>query len=753
MLRRLGRIGVEGRAEVEGRIGVGGRAASTASRGLVAALAGWLCAGALGCGNGDVGRAADAGSDLGPPPPVTFDATPDPREEAGCTARPAPGDARAAAARRDRLRPRARRRRAVDRGARLPPPGVVRTAFRPGLLALLGGRGERFRPGHGVLDEPTGGPGTPGLVSEAEGDALAIALGVRAATLLPVDGLVVLQSSDELTVDAGSVARFGARLGVGEAADAAWTAALGRDAGATPALRVACAAGDRVEAVRVGAAPGGGDAPVLRARCGDDGEVRVPTAPGPHRARAGVGDLFEGPWRAADVGGAGGDVTLDAAPSGTLRLSATAGGLPLPVRARIRRLVDGAPHGDDVRRVVVLGDPALRLPPGAYRVAFSRGMEYDVVEVDVDLAAGEVANARAALDRVGDTTGWIGADFHLHTDLSTDSAHHVVDAIRVVAAEGLDLVASTDHDFVTDYGALLARAGVEGALVVMPGTEVSSTVLGHIGGYPLRPDPDRAGAGSPQWFDRSPRAIFDALRARGDGRLGGALVQINHPRLRGAGFFDVVALDRESGRATEDAARLGLPATTVLDDFAFDVLEVWNGYTRGGNEASFEDYLALYAAGRPFTMVGNSDCHRAALPAGAPRTYLRVDDDSPGGFGWEDAAAALRSRAATVAAGIFVTAALDGPITGDAARLRVRVQAAPWVTATRLRVYAGRSVALERGLGRGGPVRLDETLEVPLAGGSGAPARALVVRVDGDRNAEPVFGFAPFGITNPIDLP
>ena len=45
-------------------------------------------------------------------------------------------------------------------------------------------------------------------------------------------------------------------------------------------------------------------------------------------------------------------------------------------------------------------------------------------------------------------------------------------------------------------------------------------------------------------------------------------------------------------------------------------------------------------------------------------------------------------------------------------------------------------------------VRFDSTIDVPLGGASFVLARA-----DGDVDAEPVFPFHPFGLTNPIVVP
>jgi hypothetical protein len=188
----------------------------------------------------------------------------------------------------------------------------------------------------------------------------------------------------------------------------------------------------------------------------------------------------------------------------------------------------------------------------------------------------------------------------------------------------------------------------------------------------------------------------------------------------------------------------------------FDAVEVWNGYTRGGNERSFSDWLALRAAGRRFVMVGNSDSHRPDKPPGAPRSYVRVPDDAPGRTPWEAVREGLRAGDVSVGAGLYVEAstadgarpggrgtAVDGMVS-----LRVRVQAPPWADCTRVRVYRGTEALIDRRVTVTDRVlRFDEVLMIPVPRPS-----FLVVRADGERDAEPVFDFPPFGVTNAIEV-
>lgn len=596
---------------------------------------------------------------------------------------------------------------------------------RAGMALLLGGASELFAPGHGVLSEESGAATGAAALAESPDGAYGVALD-GAATMVHVGTITLLQRTERVTFTPELARCVTMRLAAGRTAADAFDA-LGLGAGT--AVEVPVPRGGRAELVDAEGRP------LLRAR-ETDGRVRVRAVSDPSRARV------------ARAGGAFGPAGAVPA-TGTLVLRASVrGAAGAPVRVTIAR-----PDGAFVRREVVVGEGRVALPVGSYRVSASRGMEHSAVSTEVRVESDAEARFDAVLDAVLDTSGYASTDFHLHTELSTDSAHPVTDAVRQMAAEGLELVASTDHDFITDFSAVAAPTDVRDWIVAVPGEEVSTVRLGHYGGYPLRRDEGRAGAGAVPWFGLSPAQIASALRARGDE----VIVQVNHPRLRGSGVFDQIGLDAATGRALGDPTTVGLPAGTDLTELAFDVVEVWNGYTRGGNERTFTDWLALRAAGRRFIMVGNSDSHRPDRAPGAPRSFVRVPDDARGRVRWEHVRAGLRAGDVSVGAGLFVeVVSEDGARPGGRAvaregsvSLRVRVQGPPWADCTRVRVYRGTEVVLDRRVTTPADraVRFDETVRVPVT----APS-FVVVRADGERDAEPVFGFPPFGVTNALDV-
>ena len=609
---------------------------------------------------------------------------------------------------------------------------------RPTLLSLMGAA-ELVQPFRELL-EPDGGPGgdgVPVLLAERAGTGLAIRMMSAEGSAAHAGSINLVSAGDRASLRPLRIARFEARVGVGASAAEAWNAVHAGDDGLA-ALTLEGAPGDRAAL-----STASGEL-VMRTTLGGDGRTVVRLAPGEYVARPGFGGFFEGADQAVTLTSAGTTLALVPAGRGTLSIEASADGdATAPVRVTIARA------SDEIDRRVAFGTAEWSLPPGSYTVTVSRGMEYDIHQQDVTLADGGTAAVSAVLDRLVDTTGWVAGDFHIHSELSTDSVHGILDLLGLIAGEGLEVVASSDHDHLAEYPRFVEEAGVADHVLAVTGVESSPSPLMHANGYPLVAEGTAAGNGTPVWFGMTPGAIFDALRDRGDPALGGAIVQLNHPNEAGAGFFRTVGLDLETGHATASPMDLGLPMGTDLDDFDFDVVEVLNGTVSDEDDLrAFEAMLALWSVGRRFWLVGNSDTHGPSAAPGTPRTYVRVADDSPRAFDFPEVAGSLRNGAATLSSGIFVTASQAGAPSGDSVPIAVRVQAAPWVDVDRLEIYAGRTATVERPLtDTGAAVRLDETIDVPLAG-----AGFVVVRVSGTDRTPPVLTETPFGITNPIPI-
>lgn len=245
----------------------------------------------------------------------------------------------------------------------------------------------------------------------------------------------------------------------------------------------------------------------------------------------------------------------------------------------------------------------LRARPGTYTLVASRGTEYDRFEQEVTLEAGAVRNVTATIRRAIDTEGYIGADFHLHSQFSLDSSARVDDRIANYAAEGMEYAVSTDHNFVVDYQPALQRLGLERFLNTAVGLELTTIDRGHFNGFPLQRgdgsfiDIDGDGAvdtiasrthGSIEWALRNPQDIFDDLRALGRKDAAGVaqpiVVQVNHPRDSILGYFDQYGVNAETLEPEGIVNALLSPNAARHPEFSpqkfsfdFDAIEVFNG--------------------------------------------------------------------------------------------------------------------------------------------------------------------------------
>ncbi|MCZ7582055.1 MAG: hypothetical protein M5R36_01285 [Deltaproteobacteria bacterium] len=210
------------------------------------------------------------------------------------------------------------------------------------------------------------------------------------------------------------------------------------------------------------------------------------------------------------------------------------------------------------------GRGTLTLPAGRYRLVASRGPEYSTDEAIVSVSPHKTEQVLLYIDRVVDTSGWISGDFHLHANRSTDSGADLPGRVLSFLVEGLEIVASSDHDYITNYRPYVEDFGARDLLYTMPGDELSHLSYGHFNGYPMRYDEREVAGGAPNWRTPSPSTnlpdgspmpewtpqdVFDALRERGDRSLvdQDPIVVANHMEESITGYFPRVRLAAISG--------------------------------------------------------------------------------------------------------------------------------------------------------------------------------------------------------------
>jgi hypothetical protein len=319
------------------------------------------------------------------------------------------------------------------------------------------------------------------------------------------------------------------------------------------------------------------------------------------------------------------------------------------------------------------GSQGFELPPDQYVVLVSRGPEYSVFPNEYPAVPGTPVDLRtqdatidAVLAHVVDTSGWMSADFHVHAVNSPDSIVSNETRALGFAADGLDVIVSTDHDVVTDYAPVIGKLGLSPFLSSVVGEEVSPMEWGHYNAFPLKVDPavplnggalDWAGGDGPTL---SVGEIFAALRAKG-----ARTVSFNHPRgsLGGLAFL-LTDTDTFATHADPADFRMSPQSGATANDSKlvsanFNALEILNpgeeDYSGSGTAARgrFNDWFTLLSRGFKVAGTGVSDTHYASLMTGW-RTWVEVDTDTPAQFDELVLSDRLNAMRAVVSNGPFV---------------------------------------------------------------------------------------------------
>jgi hypothetical protein len=175
------------------------------------------------------------------------------------------------------------------------------------------------------------------------------------------------------------------------------------------------------------------------------------------------------------------------------------------------------------------GAGTLELPPGTYVVYASRGLEYTIDSQLIAVDSGGTTNVSLSVKRVVDTRGYVSADFHVHSGKSFDSSLPVTDRVASFAAEGVEVMVSTDHDFMTDYAPIVDDLGLGAEINSIIGNELTGGIpvpadqtqgdvqlfpegIGHWNAWPLSVIPNNRRNGAPQDEFITPGTAIDRLR-------------------------------------------------------------------------------------------------------------------------------------------------------------------------------------------------------------------------------------------------
>ncbi len=344
--------------------------------------------------------------------------------------------------------------------------------------------------------------------------------------------------------------------------------------------------------------------------------------------------------------------------------------------------------------------------PGRYRVIASRGIEYTADMKQIDVTAGNEVRVDFALRRVVDTTGWASADFHIHSARSFDSSIPLEDRVRSYVADGIELLVSTDHNFITDFAptiALLklgswARSIVGNELTTFLPTPQFPQAFGHHNVFPVvvEPTAPRRGAVFTEYVNAA--TMYDRSRLKNPEIR--KVLQLNHPRAGVLGFtsiglFNVIRFDPTAPIPVSllDKSFLGTN-TTNLD---FDAIEIYNGNSLGAFLQVRNDWFSLLDQGVTKTATAVTDSHRVVVEmAGFPRSYVATSTDDPSRITDAMLTDAVVSRQLIGTSGPFIRFSIDGKGMGSlvhprnwlGSRMEIVVSAPAWVPVAEVRVYA-----------------------------------------------------------------
>jgi hypothetical protein len=304
---------------------------------------------------------------------------------------------------------------------------------------------------------------------------------------------------------------------------------------------------------------------------------------------------------------------------------------------------------------------------------------------------------------------------------------------------------SSEHEWIIDFQPIVQRLGLTKWAFGMPSEELTTFTWGHFGVVPLYPREDQPNNGAVDWVGKSPPAFFHQVAELPEKPV----FIVNHPSGTAfSSYFTAAALDRVKASGDPDLWSDEFGAIEVFNDSNFDV----------NRDKSVADWFALLNAGKTYWAVGNSDSHdRRTSPVGYPRTCLRFGHDDPTKLSPEAVRDVLRSGAATVSGGLYMTVEAPGGVgpggSASPGAYKVVVQSPSWFSATSLEVIVDgvttETIPLTAVTSADPGKRYEATANVAATQSRSRHWVVFHARSDGD--LAPLHpGRKPFAVSNPI---
>jgi hypothetical protein len=449
-------------------------------------------------------------------------------------------------------------------------------------------------------------------------------------------------------------------------------------------------------------------------------------------------------------------------------------GKSLPCKAHFEPLDAGAPkldlgpkhraHGCVDQYHSEKGQFTVQLPPGKYRVCVVRGPEYDHIEQEITLGAGQEQVLKGRLSRVVDTRGWISMDPHNHSTPSGDNVCDTDGRLINLAAEHIEFAPTTEHNRLHDWGPLIAKLGLAPFVKTVPGMELTGR-RAHFNSFPFVPDRFLQDGGAPEWND-DPRVNALTLR-RWQREDPTRWIQINHPDLPN------LYTDRDSD-GIADGGFIGING--MIDGYESQNgggMDILHGApykvsrppgsiaAKAGTVREFI-WLQLLNQGHRLAVVGVADAHSVyGNGVGCWRNYVPCSTDDPAKISWDDLSPRVKKGNMILTTGPYLEVTTpDGKTAGDDVRasgslaLKVRVQCNTWAGIDRVQVLVNGRQEPKLNFTRSahphmfsdGVVQFDQTIEVPLQ----EDAHLIVVATGEKQTMKKGYGTSDWGKMRPM---
>lgn len=493
---------------------------------------------------------------------------------------------------------------------------------------------------------------------------------------------------------------------------------------------------------------------VSATRPGADGEALLHLEPGTY-------DIYASSPGAANTSLTGIQVTdepftigLTTNPSGRLRVIAH-DKEDRPVTAALTlQAGKGAAMGAGIVLYAAIpdGDTTIPVLPGDYTANVARGLLWSLHRQDVSVPVGGMAEVKATIEPIADTTGYVMVNTHEHTEWSPDSSVKVEDRVWNAIANGIDILVATDHDHFGSRQETIEEMGKTKVARGFTGCEVSPT-FGHTTVAGCRKPPAIETYYSVNFVEYdsngnmlrvlTPSEVFMQARDLFDCQF----LAVNHP-YRDEGMFVQFGIDPNSDPAE---------AEPELDLHLVDGMEIYNRSDTVSSilATNMPAWFNLLNRGYSIAAIGGSDEHGYSASYGSPRNMVPVTKGLSDPDLEDEIFNNIKAFKNLVLGGPLIRLTVNGlglggtviATTGNV-QVHIEVLAPTWMGLEFARVYANGQVVKDIKLSTDGVERANETFELQLL------TDAYIVAAAGSTLPEhrmlPVSPRQPFSITNPV---